>query len=198
MTTATPPFPTSCALTLRPVVAADADAMQAFVVALGGATRRFRFHGTVNGCAPGLLRQLTDVDGRRHVAFVACAGEAIVGEARFFASADGRDAEFAIAVADAFQGKGVAGALMDLLVDAARAAGIARLYGDVLDDNQRMAAFMRRRGFEIDLGLWDLSDASLVRWQRVVRRPRVRLGQWRLPSLPRLAARFAGRGAALQ
>lgn len=168
-------------ITIRAVASADAEAMQAFVTGLGAATRRFRFHGCVNGCAASFLRHLTDVDSVRHVAFVAYAGDTLVGEARYFLGAQNREAEFAIAVADAYQGRGVAAALMNALIRRARAAGIRHLYGDVLEDNERMAAFMRRQGFEIDLNGWETTEAGIVRWQRPVRRA------LRLPSLPRFA-----------
>ena len=45
---------------LRPVRAADATAMQAFVTGLGAAARRSRFHGAINACSPGMLRHLTE------------------------------------------------------------------------------------------------------------------------------------------
>ena len=165
--------PASCRATLRPVRAADATAMQAFVTGLGAGDRRLRFHGAVNACAPGLLRHLTEVDGVRHVAFVACAegeGEAdegvrIVGEARYVVTgAAGASAELAIAVADDHRGRGIADELLRALLGAAVEAGIGRLHGDVLAGNVRMAAFMRRHGFEID----PFADAEpgLARWQR--------------------------------
>jgi len=161
--------PVSCRATLRPVRAADATAMQAFVTGLGTGDRRLRFHGAVNACAPGLMRHLTEVDGVRHVAFVACAegGERIVGEARYVVTgAAGASAEFAIAVADDHRGRGIADELLRALLGAAVEAGIGRLHGDVLAGNVRMAAFMRRHGFEID----PFADAEpgLARWQRDV------------------------------
>jgi GNAT superfamily N-acetyltransferase len=194
-------LPLCVPVALRPVASMDAEAMQEFVVGLGAASRRWRFHGNVNACTPGLLRQLTQVDGRRHVAFVACAGDRIVGEARYVVGPEGDEAEFAIAVADAFRGQGVGGALLAALTDAARCAGIARLYGDVLPDNDRMAAFMSCQGFTIDPSRWDDAGADAVRWQRTMattsRGPtRDRLAAWRMRVLPQLLSRFAGRVAA--
>ena len=176
----------SRSVTLRPVCPADAGAMQSFVESLSPASRRLRFHGAVNACAPGLLRHLTEVDGAQHVAIVALAtppGEPaarIVGEARYVA-VDGADrAEFAIAVADTMRGLGVAEALMQQLFAAARAAGIARLHGEVLADNDRMAGFMRRLGFE---PAWqDDAGAGVERWERAThvepRRSRRGLRRW--------------------
>lgn len=167
-------------IAVRPVAVSDAAAMQRFVTGLGQASRRWRFHGCVNGCAESFLRHLTDVDGLQHVAFVAYAGDELVGEARYFRDAQG-EAEFAIAVADAYQRRGVAGLLMQALLRAARRAGITHLYGDVLDGNEKMAAFMTRQGFEIDLSRWDQVDTGIVRYQRAVR-----------PTLRQLLPSFAG------
>jgi acetyltransferase len=140
------------AVTVRPIGSGDADALQAFVAdGLGAESRCLRFHGTVNGCGQRLLKQLSQTDGRRHVAFAAWVRdgerETLIGEARYVVEADGETAELAIAVADAWQGRGVADLLLRALVDAARRAGLRWLYGMVLEHNARMAAFMRRHGF---------------------------------------------------
>ena len=159
--------------TLRPVRSTDAAAMERFVMGLSPASRRLRFHGAVNACAPDLLSRLTHADGTRHVAYVACIdgeeGERIVGEARYFVS--GNSAEFAIAVADGQRGGGVADDLLRALLRAAGAAGLARLHGDVLVGNARMAGFLQRHGFDIDRHAD--AEAGTVRWQRVLQRRRV-------------------------
>jgi acetyltransferase len=187
---------------LRRVAAADADALQRFVVALSPASRRWRFHGAVNGCTASLLRHLTQANGMRHVAFVACAGAEIVGEARYFVTADGRSAEFAIVVADSCQGRGVAAALMAQLSIAASQAGLCRLYGDVLDDNERMTAFMRRQGLERAFDDWPDAGPGVQRWERTLQVPtssararRAARGAWRLPSLSGLLGQLAVRVA---
>jgi hypothetical protein len=65
-------LPAGCRVTLRSIGPADAGALQDFVQhRLGAASRRCRFHGAVNGCAPALLRQLTGADGAQHVAWAA-------------------------------------------------------------------------------------------------------------------------------
>ncbi len=143
------------ALSLRRACAADAAALSAFLQRLSVRSRRLRFHGACAAASPSLAQKLCAVDGVRHQAWLAWAGDGdaavLVGEARFVVSACGQSAELAIAVADAWQGQGVAPALMQQLLAAAAAAGVFNLYGDVLDQNPRMQAFMRRHGFEADL-----------------------------------------------
>lgn len=157
------------AWTLRPVRRDDAAAMARFVDSLDAAARRMRFHGAVAACGEALRRHLTEACGLRHVAFVACAGDEIVGEARYVVDAAG-DGEFAIAVAGGWQGRGVAAGLMEELSARATRAGIGRLWGDVLDDNARMAAFMRRQGYSVVIGDLMAAPGGCLRWERQTRR----------------------------
>ncbi|MBH9576467.1 GNAT family N-acetyltransferase [Inhella proteolytica] len=137
-------------LQLRAVRAADSPALQAFFTALSVDSRHQRFHAGVSQIGPGLLRRMVEVDPQRHVALVAeTPGAAeLVADARYVHGADGT-AEFAIAVADAWQGLGLARALMARLGRLARAQGLRQLYGDVLPGNRRMLAVMRGLGAEL-------------------------------------------------
>jgi acetyltransferase len=134
---------------LRPVRPDDRAALACFLLALSPASRGLRFHGGVNPRSERLLDQLSQADGRRHIAWVATlpadGTERIVGEARCVGQKGAAD--MAIAVADDWQGRGLAGPLLQALQAAAREAGVRRLRADVLHRNQRMAAFLRREGF---------------------------------------------------
>ena len=66
---------------------------------------------------------------------------------RYAPNADGETAEFALAVADDWQGKGLGHALLERLCDAARAAGYRALYGHILDANREMLELARHLGF---------------------------------------------------
>jgi len=159
-------------IVLRPTRPDDAAALQDFVRALSPASRRLRFHVALRELSEVMLQALTHVDQRAHVAFVLTSHESgqerIVGEARYVVTDDGESAEFGIAVADAYRGRGLAERLLAALVDAARAAGLRWLVGDVLADNARMLAFVRRCGFaESTRGV----EPGLVRVERCVDRP---------------------------
>jgi acetyltransferase len=149
-------FPTrtparTASIELRQIRPDDARALQEFVRALAPASRRLRFHAALNELSEPTLEALACIDQRDHVAFVLTTTEhgteRIVGEARYAVSNDGEVAEFGIAVADAFQGLGLAERLLAALVDSARAAGLRWLVGEVLAGNARMLAFARRCGF---------------------------------------------------
>jgi acetyltransferase len=138
-------------VTLRKIQPDDVGALQAFVRVLSPMSRRLRFHAALNELPEATLKALTCVDQRRHVAFVLTVTEhgteRIVGEARYAVSSDQETAEFGIAVADAFQGRGLAERLVAALMDAARAGGLRWLVGEVMAGNSRMLAFIRRCGF---------------------------------------------------
>lgn len=135
--------------TLRPVVAADAGAECAFVAGLSPAARFCRFHGAVNGLTDAMLRYLTCVDQSHHVALVATVvedgQEVMIADARYVV--DGDAAEFAIAVADRFQGCGLARRLLEALAACARRAGLHWLVGEVLTSNAAMLGLAERLGF---------------------------------------------------
>lgn len=148
---------------LRPIEPRDADAAQAFVAALAPRTRRWRFHGALKRLPADALRQMTSIDFRRHVALVAEAGcsdgaARLVADARYVCD-DRGEAEFAVVVADDWQGLGLGRALMQRLARHARAQGVAALRGAVLADNAPMLALMQRLGARLRR---DGTDASLM------------------------------------
>lgn len=142
-------------VTLRPVLPQD-DALEcAFVAALSSQSRRNRFHGAVNGLAAAQAARMTCVDYHEHMAFVATVvegegadeHEVLVADARYAITADRETAEFAVVVADAWAGLGLARRLLALLGQCARRAGLRWLRGEVLAANHAMLALMRRCGF---------------------------------------------------
>jgi acetyltransferase len=70
-----------------------------------------------------------------------------VGVARYIANPDGESAEFAVVVADDWQKRGVAHALMTRLIRSATDRGLARLDGSILRSNVAMLAFVAALGF---------------------------------------------------
>ncbi|WP_422015473.1 GNAT family N-acetyltransferase [Roseateles sp.] len=144
------PLPGDRAVRLRPVAAADAGAEQAFFRGLSLGSRHQRFHIGLRELSPSLLKLLTDMDQRSHLAWVAeslAPGMPVVADARYVhdASSPG-SAEFALAVADDWHGLGLGRRLMAHLAAHARQRGLHALHGDVLADNRRMLALLRDRG----------------------------------------------------
>jgi acetyltransferase len=133
-------------LHLRPIRPEDAELERAFVNGLSEQTRYFRFFYQLHELTPGMLARFTQVDYDREMALVAVdesgATRSIIGVARYIIIVDRESAEFAIVIADAWQGRGVARLLMTRLIDYAKARGLKQLEGAVLRSNSRMLKFM--------------------------------------------------------
>jgi len=155
---------------LRPLCADDAVLEADFVRLLSSESRYKRFMVGLRELPPAKLKYLTQVDQLHHLAIAGTTmqgdHETLVGVARCIADASGSAGEFAITVADDWQGTGLAGALMRALVQAARARGLTQLYGIVLASNRRMLHFMRQLGFDV---LPEPGDAHVMRVMRRLR-----------------------------
>ena len=141
---------------LRPLNARDLALEAWFVAHLSAESRYQRFMVTVRALPQRKLRELTDVDGVRHVALVATTRRATqevpLGIVRYIVGPDGAGCEFAIAVADECRHTGLAGLLMSRLIAVARWRGLARMEGDVLADNHAMLQLARQLGFRREAG----------------------------------------------
>jgi acetyltransferase len=140
-------------VTIRPVLPQDAELHQDFVRGLSTASRHNRFMMAISELSPQLLRDLMNVDYRNHVALIAetfdDGREVEIGEARYVVDEHG-NAEFAVAIADAWQGFGLGGTLLQRLECHAAAAGIRRMVGDVFATNEAMKQLALRAGYRLD------------------------------------------------
>jgi acetyltransferase len=117
-------------------------------------TIRMRFFGMVRHLSRDNLIRLLQLDAARDLALAALHPGAdgrprMIGVSRYHLDAATGDAEFAVVVTDAWQGKGVGSHLMRRLADAARQRGVKRLVGDVLRENAAMLRLMSALGFTI-------------------------------------------------
>ncbi len=153
-------------LTLRPILPQDAGLLAQLVDQLGPATRRNRFHGAIK-LSTSHCRQLSTIDYRNHLAVVVSTevdgAEQLIADARYVVEPDGQGAEFALVVADRWQGQGVGAWAMQTLQRAATTAGLQWLHGDVLQDNLPMLGLMQRCGFVLSP---DAEDDRIVKVQR--------------------------------
>lgn len=135
-------------ITVRPIRPDDKDRLAAGHELMSPETQRLRYLMPKPRLTSSELRYLTEVDGEDHVALVAVSDdhpEATVAVGRFIRRSDQPDtAEFAIVVADAFQGIGLGSAIAEQLADAAVARGIDRFSATVLHENTAVRALLRR------------------------------------------------------
>ena len=138
-------------LKVRPIRPEDADLERAFVAGLSEETRYRRFMQNLPQLTPQMLARFTQVDYDRELALIALGSvrrrESILAVARYVANPDHESAEFAVVVADAWQGRGLGRALMELLIARARARGYSRLVGNVLAVNAPMLGLAASLGF---------------------------------------------------
>lgn len=73
----------------------------------------------------------------------------IVGVSRYITNPDQSSCEFALVVADDFNGKGLGSRLMLSIMDVARDKGLSEIDGLVLANNPPMLKLMRSLGFTV-------------------------------------------------
>lgn len=138
---------------VRPIHPQDETLVQSFVRELSPRSRRFRFHSAIRELDPQMLHAATHVDYRRHLALIAewfdGEAETEIGAARYFVRKDGRTAEFAIAIADAWQRQGLARHLLQRLIAIGAQRGLQSMQGDVLEENHAMTGLALDLGFEV-------------------------------------------------
>jgi acetyltransferase len=139
-------------LPVLPLHRGDAAAEQAFVDGLSRQSRYRRFHAGLPALPASLLNRLVDVDQQAHVALAAWAPrqDLIVADARYVRDgqrgAAGEGAEFALTVADDWQGLGLGRRLLVRLARHAQSQGLQHLHGSVLWDNRPMIGLVERLG----------------------------------------------------
>jgi len=152
---------------VRPVLPQDGELHQRFVRELSPVSRYRRFHSAVSELPDATLAYLTNVDYASHLALLAETfdgrGEEIqVAEARYVrrtGADEAHVADFALAVADRWQGQGLGRRMLAALVDSARRGGVRRLEGSVLADNEPMCVLLRRHGWRLHI---DPDDGRLL------------------------------------
>jgi acetyltransferase len=137
---------------IRPVLPQDRELTGAFFRSLSGASRYDRFMTPMRELPSELLERFTHVDYAAHVALVAevfaDGRETVIAEARYVRT-DAESAEFAVSVAEPWQGKGLASSMLRKLACSAAAAGVRRLVGETLASNAKMLSLARKAGFAV-------------------------------------------------
>lgn len=139
---------------IRPIRRDDADRERAFIMGLSPQSRFQRLMYTLREPSDELVSRLVNVDQHRDMALVAVHGEGaaekFIGVARYAGDTDGLDCEFAVAVADAWQCRGIGSTLSRLLFEYAARAGFRSIHGMVLANNQRMLELAEWMGLTIE------------------------------------------------
>jgi acetyltransferase len=136
---------------IRPVLPQDEALTSAFFSDLPARARYDRFMAPMRNLPPELIKRFTNVDYASHLALVAeifnGGRETVVAEARYACGADPSVAEFAVSVAEEWQGRGLASLLLGKLICRAASAGVERVVGETLASNNKMLRLARKAGF---------------------------------------------------
>ncbi|SHH54715.1 bifunctional acetate--CoA ligase family protein/GNAT family N-acetyltransferase [Pollutimonas bauzanensis] len=146
---------------LRPIRPEDAEPLQEFVRGLSDESRYMRFVSMLRELTPRMLARYTRIDYDRELALVATVQvpnpehrghprEQIIGFAHYLRNADGRGAEYALVIGDAWQRRGLGAQLMGGLIEAAQGQGLTYIDGVVLATNRPMLSLMAHLGFQND------------------------------------------------
>ena len=136
---------------VRSVEPDDELAMLAFLQALSERSRLFRFFSAGADLA-GQARSFATADGVEAFGLIATAGGAgeIVGHAAYVRES-GEAAEVAFAIADTYQGRGLATTLLAHLAARASARGITTFTAVTRPDNHGMIEVFRESGFPVEV-----------------------------------------------
>jgi acetyltransferase len=141
------------AVTLRPLRPEDVDIEATFLTGLSPETRHNRLLGGMIKITREYLEKLTCVDFSRDVAIAATVmledREVLIGVARYVRTPDAHACEFAVVIADEWQGKSIGKRLLLKLIEIARGRGLREIYGEILSSNHRMLEFCRKLGFSL-------------------------------------------------
>jgi acetyltransferase len=147
---------------VRPIHPDDAQMLQTLAQNLSPESRYFRFISSMVELPASMLARFTLIDYDREMALVAVfrertvgadgevtETERIVGVSRYVTNPDQSSCEFALVVADDFNGKGLGSRLMLSIMDVARDKGLTEMEGLVLANNPNMLKLMRSLGFVV-------------------------------------------------
>lgn len=152
---------------IRPIRPEDRQIEQEFVQNLSDEARYFRFLNAIRELSERMLTQFTRIDYFNEMALIAVIQEGgreiEIGVARYIVDPDGRSCEFAIVIADAWQGRGIGSRLMMHLMEAAQNRGLETMEGLVLASNHKMLSLMAALGFRIEAAAGEPTLRRVVR-----------------------------------
>ena len=144
-------LPGGARLVVRPIRPEDAEIENAFVDALSPDSLRLRFHSGLRHLTPTMLARFTQIDYDREMALVAVdmsgAAPRQVAVVRYIRLPDARTCEFAIVIADDWQGRGLGRRMLLRLIGIARSRDLDTMTGYVLTSNAAMIALCTSLGF---------------------------------------------------
>ncbi|MBK7095544.1 MAG: bifunctional acetate--CoA ligase family protein/GNAT family N-acetyltransferase [Saprospiraceae bacterium] len=136
---------------IRPIKPEDEPNEKEMFANFSKQTLYFRFFGYIKDITHDMLTRFTQIDYNREMALI---GEItvdgktqMIGVSRIVSDLENHTAEFAIVVADPWQGKGVGAHLMDKILEVAKRQGLKKIYASVMKANDTMVQMFKSRDF---------------------------------------------------
>jgi acetyltransferase len=150
---------------LRPIRPEDEPMELEMVNRLSKESLYFRFFGYVPKMTHELMTRFTQIDYDREMAVVALieqdGKEEMIGVVRIIADPWGEAAEYAILIADEWQGQRLGSQMTDYIIEIGRDMKLSEIYATVLSSNKGMLTLFERKGFDIQREDFETFHVSL-------------------------------------
>jgi acyl-CoA synthetase (NDP forming)/GNAT superfamily N-acetyltransferase len=133
---------------VRPIRPDDGPRLEALHGRLSSESIYLRFFSAHPRLTTREVEHFTHVDHESRFALVALLGDDLIAVVRYDGWPGRTDAEVALVVDDAHQGRGIGTVLLEHLAAAARERGITKFTATVLPSNRRMLSVFRSAGFQ--------------------------------------------------
>lgn len=138
--------------TLRPIRPEDEPLEAEMFTHFSPETERQRFFGPIGEITHDLLLRYTQIDYDREIAIIAeltkGSQKKMIGVVRLMADPYGETAEFAVVVADPWQGQGLGNKFLDYILVIAKERGIKEVYAKFYKNNKAIYHMLAQRRFE--------------------------------------------------
>ena len=138
---------------LRPIRPEDEKLEEELIMGLSEESSRFRFFRVIRELSHEDLVRFCNIDYDREIAIIAEVREGgkrrEIGVGRLIMEPGRKRGEFAVVVADEYQGKGLGTKLVDMLISIAQEKGLESIYGIIVPENRRMVRLCEKMGFKL-------------------------------------------------
>jgi acetyltransferase len=139
---------------LRPIKPEDEPLWHDLLASCSQESIWFRFRYLFKRTTHEMATRFCYIDYDREIAIVAEFEDQeqrkLIGVVRLVVDVDRNDAEYAVLVADAYQGCGLGSLLTDYCLQICEQWGIKRVVAEMAPQNHRMIELLKHRGFELD------------------------------------------------
>jgi acetyltransferase len=137
-------------VTFRPIECGDREKHRNFFKSLSPASVHFRFLELIKDLSEAEVEKFCNINYRQEMAIVAVPKDEdkIVAVARLILDEPRKLGEFAIVIADLWQGLGLGWEMLDFIIWIARDYELVEIHCFVSSDNDRMIALAKKAGFK--------------------------------------------------